>query len=123
MDKQAQTQERRSSRSCHKTNFFTEVLATVKTKGKSFTSSYEEKITFNIESINGNYRTSIILIFNCGKSLCEALLLSNPRISSNHETINSIISSIFTQCISSHSDISGNEWTDRAAKEATLSPL
>ena len=75
------------------------------------------------KSTNANYLTSIILIFKCGKSLCKAFLLSIPRISSNHETINSIISSIFTQCISGHSDIPGNESTNRAAKEAALSTL
>ena len=33
--------------------------------------------------------------------------------------INSISSSIFIQCIPGHSDIPGNELSDRAAKEAT----
>ena len=87
---------------------------------QAFTKS---KSALTWKSTNANYLTSIILIFNCGKSLSEAFLLSIPRISSNHETINSIISSIFTQCISDHSNISGNEPTNRVAKEAALSTL
>ena len=83
----------------------------------------KSKSALTWKSANANYLTFIILIFFCGKSLCEAFLLSIPRISSNHETINSIISSIFTQCISGHSDIPGNESTNRAAKEAALSTL
>ena len=83
----------------------------------------KSKSALTWKSTNANYLTSIILIFNCGKSLSEAFLLSIPRISSNHETINSIISSIFTQCISDHSNISGNEPTNRVAKEAALSTL
>ena len=75
------------------------------------------------KSTNASSLTSRTLIFNCGKSLYKVFLLFNPRISSDHETINSIISSIFTQCISGHSNIKGNESTNRAAKEAALSTL
>ena len=83
----------------------------------------KSKSALTWKSTNANYPTSIILIFNCDKSPCEAFLLSIPRISSSHETINFIISSIFTQCISGHSNIPSNESTNRAAKEAPLSTL
>ena len=83
----------------------------------------KSKSALTWKSANASYLTFIMLIFICGKSLSEAFLLSIPRISSNHETNNSIISSIFTQCISGHSDIPGNESTNRAAKEAALSTL
>ena len=60
IDKQAQRQERRASKHKDKkgeragvvakqTFLLPEVLATVKTKGKSFTSSYKEEITFKME--------------------------------------------------------------------------
>ena len=68
--------------------------------------------TVNHPSIN-------ILICTDSKSLCKALLSSNPRTSSIHEYINSSFSSIYIQWIPGHSDIPGNELADRAAKEVT----
>ena len=96
-----------------------EVLAFVKTKDHS-PALTKRKSPLTLKSTNASYLFSIILIFNCGKSLRKPLLFSNSRISSNRETINSIISSIFIQCISGHSHIPRNESTNRAAKEATL---
>ena len=119
MHKQAQTQESTASRSCYQTFLLPEVSAFVKTKDHS-PALTKRKSPLTLKSTNASYLFSIILIFNCGKSLRKPLLFSNSRISSNRETINSIISSIFIQCISGHSHIPRNESTNRAAKEATL---
>ena len=53
------------------------------------------------------------------KSLCEALILSNPCTSSIRNPLNSISFSIFIQWFSGHSAIPGNRLVDKAAKEAT----
>ena len=52
------------------------------------------------------------------KSLCEALILSNPQTSSIHNSINSISSFIFIQWNPGHSAISGNVLPNKAAIEA-----
>ena len=57
--------------------------------------------------------------FADSKSLCEALISSNLRIFSIHNSINSISSSIFIQRIPGHSAISGNDLANEAAKETT----
>ena len=61
-------------------------------------------------SINANHLSNNILFCTDSKSLCEALISSNHRISS-------ISSSIFIQWILGHPVISGNELADNAAKE------
>ena len=55
---------------------------------------------------------------NNNKSLCEALILSNPQTSSIHNSINFISSFIIIQWIPGHSAISGNVLPNKAAKEA-----
>ena len=67
-----------------------------------------------------SYHPSIAILFcTDSKSLCQALISSNPRTSSIHNSINSILFSISIQLIPCHSDIPRNELTDKAAKEAT----
>ena len=71
-------------------------------------------------STNGNHLLISILFCTDSKSLIEALISSNPRITSIHNFINiNISSSIFIQWIPGNSAIQGNDLTDKAAKEAT----
>ena len=71
-------------------------------------------------AIMESYHPSIAILFcTDSKSLCQALISSNPRTSSIHNSINSILFSISIQLIPCHSDIPRNELTDKAAKEAT----
>ena len=70
-------------------------------------------------SSTANHPSITILICTDCKSLCEALLSSNPYMSSIHEYINSISSSIYIQWVPGHFDIPGNELAKRIAKEAT----
>ena len=70
-------------------------------------------------STNANHPSVTILFCTDSKSLCEALVSSNPCTSSIHNSIDSISSSIFIQCIPGHSAIPSNKLADMAAKEAT----
>ena len=101
-----------------------EVLTIIKTKSRTFTSSYVEEAvamesTLTWISTTANHPSTTILICTDSKSLCETLLSSNPRMSFIYESINSISSSIEIQWIPRHSDIPGNELVNKAAKEAT----
>ena len=101
-----------------------EVVTIIKTKGRTFTSSYKEEAAamesaLASTSTNANHPSNSILFCTDSKSLCEAIISSNPRISSIHDSIKSISSSISIQCIPGQSAIPGNELADEATKEAT----
>ena len=68
-------------------------------------------------STNANHLSISILFCTDSKSLCQALISSNPRTFSIHSSINSISSSVFIQWVSGHSVPC--QVKIRAAKEAT----
>ena len=102
-----------------------DVVTTIKTKGRTFTSSYEEEAAAMESALsctltNANHHSITILFCTDSKPLCEALISSHPRTFSIHNSINSISSSIFIQWIPGHSAIPGNGLANKAAKEATI---
>ena len=99
-----------------------EVVTTIKTKRGTFASSYEEeaaaiKSALSLTSTNANHPSISILFCTDSKSLCEALISSNPWTLSIHNSINSISSSIFIQWIYHHSDIPGNDLANKQPKK------
>ena len=79
-----------------------DVVTTIKTKGRTFTSSYEEEAAAMESALswtltNVNHHSIIVLFCTDSKSLSEALISSHPRTFSIHNSINSISSSIFIQ--------------------------
>ena len=102
-----------------------EVVAIIKAKGCTFTSSYEEEAAAMESALswtctNANHHSFTVLFCTDSKSLCEALISSHPRILSIRNSISSILSSIFIQWIPGHSSIPGKDLADKAVKEATL---
>ena len=100
-----------------------DVVTTIKTKGRTFTSSYEEEAAAMESALsstltNANHHSITILICTDSKSLCEAFISSHPRTPSIHNFINSILPSTLIQWIPSHSAIPGNNLANTAAKEA-----
>ena len=82
--------------------FQPKVLTSIKTKGRMFTSPYEEKATamepaLTWTSTNNNHPLITILFCTDSISLSEAVISSNPRTSSIHNSINFTSSSIFIQ--------------------------
>ena len=119
-------QKTRCSYSYHKRNppLQSDVVTTNKTKGRAFTSSYEEEAVAMESALswtltNANHHSITVLFCRDSKSLCEALISSHSRTFSIHNSINSISSSVLIQWIPGHSAIPGNDLADKAAKEAT----
>ena len=72
-----------------------DVVTTIKTKGRTFTSSYEEEEAAMESALfwtltNANHHSITVLFCTDSKSLCEALISSHPRTFSIHNSINSI---------------------------------
>ena len=70
-------------------------------------------------STNTNHPPTTIFFCTDSKSLCEALISSNTRTFSVHNSINYILPSIFIQWIPGYSDVLGKNLANKAAKEAT----
>ena len=75
------------------------VVTIIKSKGRTFTNSYKEEAAKESAlfwtSTSANHPSITVLFCRDTKSLCQALILSNPCTSSIHNSINSILSSIF----------------------------
>ena len=100
------------------------MVITIQNRGKTFTRSYEEEAAatesaLSWTSTNANHPSIYVLFCTNSKSLCEALISSNPRTLSIHNSIYSISSFISTQWIPGHYAIPGNDLADKAAKNAT----
>ena len=102
-----------------------DVVTIIKTKRRTFTSSYEEEaatmesaLSWTLTNVNDHSIT--VLFCTNSKFLCEALISSHPRTFSFRYSINSISSSIFIRWIPDYSSIPGNYLADKAAKEATI---
>ena len=81
-----------------------EVVAIIKAKGRTFTSSYEEEAAAMESALswtrtNANHHSFTVLFCTDSKSLCEALISSHLRTFSIGNSISSISSSIFIQWI------------------------
>ena len=70
-------------------------------------------------STNANHPSISLPFCRHSKSLCEALISSNPRTLSIHNSIYSILSSIFIQWTPGRSAIPGNDLANKGAKDAT----
>ena len=101
-----------------------DVVTIIKTKGRTFTSSYEEEAAAMESGLswtltNANHHSITILFCTDSKSLCEALI-SHRQTFSICNSISSISSAIFIQWIPGPSSIAGNDLADKAAKKATI---
>ena len=101
-----------------------EVVYTIKTKGRTFTSSYEQEAValesaLSWTSANANHLSISVPFCTGSKSLCETLVSSNHQTFSIHNSMNFISSSIFIQWIPGYFAIPGNHLANKAAREAT----
>ena len=102
---------------------YPEVLHTIKQRGRTQTSSYEEEVLamemalrWTIESANDPSFT--ILICTDSQSLCNAIEAHDDNIHVVHTLIPQISANLTIQWVPGHSDLPGNELADQAAKEA-----
>ena len=84
-----------------------DVITTIKTRGQTFTSCYEEEAAAMESALswtltNANHHSITILFYTDSKSSCEALISSHPRTFPIHNPINSTSSSIPIQWIPGH---------------------
>ena len=79
-----------------------ELVTTIKTKGRTFTSSYEEdaavmESALTWSSTSANHLSTTMLFCTDSKSLWKVFISSDPCTSSIHNSISSICSSILIQ--------------------------
>ena len=95
-----------------------EMVTTIKTKIRTFTSSYKQEVDA-MEAAAKQVPMPTILFCMDSKSLWESLISSNLRTYLFHNSMNSLSFSIFIQWIPGRSTILDNELADKTVKEAT----
>ena len=95
---------------------------TIMKRGREITCSYEEEkeaLELALDWKDENNIDDPILVATDSQSLCQALLGTNPELSTLRSRLATSPASVTIQWIPGHSEITGNEVADAVAKHAT----